>query len=224
MDIHCKTIAPTDTRLTLATVISRVILTLDEGRVRSVCEKSRVSFNRLSSDLNRVSLATATTIRIFPEGEGKQPEVPRQGDGAFLLDADGDYAIEIDVVCKAGTGGGLTVGTKKGKQQGSGAWWVTLGSDDGELLALKRLMAPRKGNSNSKQGDGRRPSNDRGNGHSAKPTSTTIRLMFAAPEEPGPSVMTLYLVSDTFTGLDQTLEIPVVTIGGQEAPDGEQAT
>jgi len=146
---------------------------------------------------------TATNVRITPEGEGHQPQVARGEDGAFVLDADGDYVIEVEVACKAAAGGGLITGTKKSKQEGGGAWWVTLGSDDGELLALKKFMVPRKGSQGSRD-------------QTPGSISTTTKLMFAAPVDPGLSMITLYINSDTFRGLDQTLDIPIMTVQSDE--------
>lgn len=185
------------------------LMSLNEPQLRKLCERVRVNYGRVAGDLRRVSIVTATTMRVVTEGDGQ--EVPRQADGAFVVDADGDYVLEISMSCVSGVGGGLNSGKKKGgKQQGEGAWWVTLGSDDGELLALKRFMAPRSGRRND---GGRRGAQG---GHGANPsvntTTTTVKLMFAAPVEPGPSELLLFVVSDSLRGLDEQLSIPLMTL------------
>jgi len=65
-------------------------------------------------------------------------------------------------------------------------WWLVMGEDD-ELLALKRVRIEHGGSSTD--------------------------LAFEAPDEPGEYVWTVFLVSDSYIGLDQRVEVRVVVKG-----------
>ena len=61
-------------------------------------------------------------------------------------------------------------------------WWLVLGViDDGELLALKRIGSIK--------------------------SHSTVSLAFYTPEEVGHKIYTLYLMSDSYIGLDQQFDI-----------------
>lgn len=63
-------------------------------------------------------------------------------------------------------------------------WWLVLGDTvTGELLALKRISAIRG--------------------------TSAATLAFVAPEEPGAYEYTLYLMSDSYMGLDQQCSVPL---------------
>lgn len=63
------------------------------------------------------------------------------------------------------------------------AYWAVLGSEHGELFALKRVQL-----------SGAR---------------TTVSLSFDAPTRPGPHVLRAYLVCDAFAGIDQEVAVPL---------------
>ena len=62
-------------------------------------------------------------------------------------------------------------------------WWLVMGEEE-ELIALKRVRL------------------DRGR--------TTAELQFEAPEEAGEYVWSVLLVSDSYIGLDQRVEVRIV--------------
>ena len=63
------------------------------------------------------------------------------------------------------------------------AWFLVLGNveDNGDLLALKRVNTVRR--------------------------PTTQQLSFWTPEKPGRMILTLYVMSDSYVGLDQQYDI-----------------
>lgn len=78
----------------------------------------------------------------------------------------------------------------KAKDEG---WWLVLGEvDSGELLALKRLGLVR----------GR----------------TRTSLSFSSPEEACRQIYSIYLISDSYLGLDQQIELCFNFTTGEEGP------
>lgn len=72
----------------------------------------------------------------------------------------------------------------KAKDEG---WWLVLGEvDTGELMALKRVGHVRKTN--------------------------RVPLSFYTPEEPGRRLYTVYLMSDSYLGMDQQYDVPLEVI------------
>ncbi|CAH1400990.1 unnamed protein product [Nezara viridula] len=63
-------------------------------------------------------------------------------------------------------------------------WFVTLGNiESGELLAMRRVTFQQR--------------------------KTNVPLLFCAPARPGPAIFTLYILSDTYLGLDQQYDLRV---------------
>lgn len=174
---------------------------------------------RLSDEVDRMNLVRLVSVRVVEEEGGAA--VGREGkDGPFVVEADRDYVLQVTLGPLSvgrgqergggegrgggggrGRGGGRGGGGgRKGAKEG-GAWWMVLGVEgDDELLALKRVMGAGRG----------------GSGNS------TANLVFPSPESPGPSLMTLYVVSDGWRGVDIRVDIEMVVVGGVEGGEGER--
>jgi hypothetical protein len=88
-------------------------------------------------------------------------------------------------------------------------YWLVLAADD-ELYALKRVSLA--GTSFSRRpGGGDTKGNGAGSRGGGGLPRTSTQLMFSAPEEPGSYTLTLFLMSDSYLGLDQqyTMQINV---------------
>jgi len=77
-------------------------------------------------------------------------------------------------------------------------WWLVLGWEEGdELLALKRIAVRRQ--------------------------QTSATLSFLAPEQPGPAVLRLMVVSDCYLGLDAATSLQVALLDPAKAPAPKEA-
>lgn len=81
-------------------------------------------------------------------------------------------------------------------------WFLTVGSvESGELLAMRRVSFQNR--------------------------KTTVQLLFIAPSKPGPAILTLYVLSDTYLGLDQQYDVRLdvkeqeLTLKNQDLEDFE---
>ena len=100
----------------------------------------------------------------------------------------GDITVEAELRCVNANRASSRVSAPRWGRPKDFGWWLVLGSQSGELLAIRRTNIDVR-----------------------SPRPLKVSLSFPAPRVGGPHVVTLYLVSDCACGLDQQSEIPFFT-------------
>ena len=113
------------------------------------------------------------------------------------VEADEDYTLRVSIHRRNASRGGksaklYTPHFHKPKDLG---WWLALGAEDGELLALKRIGTLQN-------------------------NSYSTTLTFAAPLEHGGTKLTLWLVADAVRGLDKRQDISVTVVPARDGGEG----
>jgi len=107
---------------------------------------------------------------------------------ALHVESEGSLSIAITPLNRASRRHVYAPAFPKPKE---GGWWVLMGEAD-ELFGLKRLSLPKRG------------------GSGAPPFKT--ELQFVAPDEPGEYEYDVFLVSDSYIGLDQQHKVRITVV------------
>lgn len=181
-------------------LIHRDLVSLDPQALRRLASAIGIPPGQLMNDIKRVPMLNLISMEVRPEGSGKSSSGGGGMEGKkvnerFVVEIEKDYVLVLTLETRKSQGGVISNSRyKKGGSKDSG-WWVSVGTPDMELLALKRVIG------GGRKGGGRQE----------------ISLVFPAPSEAGPDDLEVHIVSDSLRGLDLHLPLKLLAVEGPEA-------
>lgn len=155
------------------------------------------------NDIKRVPLLNLISMKVRPQEDSEKVNSGGGGGGMegkkvndrFVVETEKEYVLVLTLETRKTQGGVITNSRYKKKGGKDSGWWVSIGTPDLELLAVKRIV---------------------GGGSRGGPRQE-VSLIFPSPPDAGPEDLEVHIVSDSLRGLDLHLPLKLLAVESSEA-------